>query len=342
MLSMLVITTIFILSYPKNTYAGVFSFIIDKIFASEDTKDAATADQNSQNMPVLEAVHSPSSIQDDVALSVVGGNAIENIDGPSGTPIEIAEKVQSDAISIYTVREGDNLSTIADMFGVSINTIMWANDLKSTRDIRKDQNLLILPISGVKYIVKKGDTLKSIASSFKGDVDEIMNFNNLSSDSQIKVGDEIIIPDGEISAPPTPTTSTYKNSKYISPAKGGSLVDATGYFMRPIVGGVRTQGLHGSCHCGVDLANHVGTPVYAAASGKVIVSKMGGWHGGYGNYIVISHPNGTQTLYAHLSQTLISEGATVTKGQNIGLVGTTGNSTGPHLHFEIRGARNPF
>jgi LysM repeat protein len=285
-------------------------------------------------MPVLEALKSPNNGKDRLVLSVVGGNAIETIDGPSGTPLEIAQKETSDQISVYVVRDGDSLGTVAEMFGVSVNTIVWANSLSSSRDIHPGQKLLILPISGVKYIVKKGDTIKSIAATFKGDVDEIMNFNDLSASSALKVGDEIIIPNGE-TAPATPAAKNIAK-------KGGSLVDASGYFMRPIVGGVRTQGLHGGCACGVDLASKIGTPIYAIADGTVIVSKVGGWHGGYGNYIVVSHPNGTQSLYAHLSENLVSEGSAVVKGQQIAKMGSSGNSTGPHVHFEIRGAKNPF
>jgi murein DD-endopeptidase MepM/ murein hydrolase activator NlpD len=98
--------------------------------------------------------------------------------------------------------------------------------------------------------------------------------------------------------------------------------------------------LHG--HNGIDLAAPVGTPVLASAGGKVIVSRMGGYNGGYGIYVVISHSNGTQTLYAHLNANWVSVGEEVVQGQVIGTVGRTGRVTGPHLHFEVRGAKNPF
>lgn len=309
---------------------------MDKLFASESSVSAnpSSSPQNAQNMPLLEAVTNPSSHNDKVSLSIVNGNAVETLNGPSGTPVEIQEKELSDKISVYTVRSGDTLQAIANMFGVSVNTIIWANDLKSAKDIRKDQNLIILPISGVKYIVKKGDTIKSIAAAFKGDADEIMRFNDISSNSDIHVGDEIIIPDGEIIVASSKPTGSIKSN--------GSLVDAKGYYMRPVVGGVRTQGLHGGCRCGVDLASKFGSPVYAAASGTVIISKTTGWNGGYGKYIVVSHSNGTQSLYAHLSNNLVSVGDTVAKGDQIAEMGSSGNSTGTHLHFEIRGAKNPF
>ncbi|MBI3075361.1 MAG: M23 family metallopeptidase, partial [Parcubacteria group bacterium] len=107
-----------------------------------------------------------------------------------------------------------------------------------------------------------------------------------------------------------------------------------------VSGGRKTQGLHG--FNGVDIGAPYGTPVYAAAAGTVIVSRPSGWNGGYGQYVVISHSNGTQTLYSHMGSIVASEGAYLEQGQILGYVGSTGRSTGPHLHFEVRGARNPF
>ncbi|HRH55479.1 MAG TPA: M23 family metallopeptidase, partial [Candidatus Paceibacterota bacterium] len=101
-----------------------------------------------------------------------------------------------------------------------------------------------------------------------------------------------------------------------------------------------SQGIHG--WNGVDMSAPSGTPIYAAAGGTVIVSRVGGWNGGYGNYVVIEHAGGVQTLYAHMATDSVSVGETVSRGQNIGTVGNTGQSTGYHLHFEVRGAKNPF
>jgi len=111
------------------------------------------------------------------------------------------------------------------------------------------------------------------------------------------------------------------------------------YFIRP-VDGVVTQRGHGP-FLAWDIANKVGTPVYAMADGIVVISKSSGWNGGYGQYIVIKHENKTQTLYAHLSENSVVAGQRVTQGQKIGELGNTGRSTGPHLHFEVRGDPNP-
>jgi murein DD-endopeptidase MepM/ murein hydrolase activator NlpD len=123
-------------------------------------------------------------------------------------------------------------------------------------------------------------------------------------------------------------------------AKYSSLPKYAGYYIFPTPGAVRTQKMHGNN--GVDLGNKTGAPVLAAAGGTVTVAKAGGYNYGYGNYIRITHPNGTETIYGHLSRVDVSVGQTVDKGQQIGAVGSTGNSTGPHLHFEVRGAYNPW
>jgi murein DD-endopeptidase MepM/ murein hydrolase activator NlpD len=111
-------------------------------------------------------------------------------------------------------------------------------------------------------------------------------------------------------------------------------------FTHPAPGSVKSQGIHG--YNAVDLAGGMGSAIRAAADGEVIVARPSGWNGGYGNYIVIRHSNGVQTLYAHLSSLNVGVGSYVSQGQTIGGMGNTGRSTGTHLHFEVRGGRNPF
>jgi murein DD-endopeptidase MepM/ murein hydrolase activator NlpD len=240
----------------------------------------------------------------------------------------------ADQISLYVVRENDTLSQIADMFGVTVNTIRWANDIGTKGVISPGDKLVILPITGVKHVVKKDDTLASVARKYKADKGEVALFNGLEEDSSLAVGTELIIPGGEVAAPAAPKKGSAPAKSY-----GGGPAYA-GYYMRPISGGVRSQGIHG--YNGVDLAAPIGTPVYASAAGEVIVSRDAGWNGGYGNYAVIRHDNGTQTLYAHLGSNAVWVGQTVAQGSTIGTVGMTGRSTGAHVHFEIRGAANPF
>ncbi len=330
---------------PENTNAGVLSFINGILGGSDAmaTEAPTPKKDNSQNIPLLEAALNtdPNPSKSTGDLAVVDNTALETTTGPNGTANEVEQKSQSaDTVSIYTVRAGDSLSAIANMFGVSSNTILWANNLKSSKDIKEGDQLIILPISGLKYTVKKGDTLKSIAAKYHGDVDEIVTFNNLDTSVGLNVGDTIIIPDGDASDDSSNSQSGSKGSSKPTPAPSKS---AVGYFIKPIKG-IKTQGLHGKYRSAVDIGAPVGTPIYASATGRVIVAKMGGWNGGYGNYIVIQHSNGMQSLYAHLSEVDVSSGDSVKQGTFIAKSGNTGNSTGPHLHFELLGVRNwnPF
>ena len=215
---------------------------------------------------------------------------------------------------------------------MSTNTVLWANDLKSAKDIHPGDTLVILPISGVQHVVQKGETIASIVKKYKGDLDEVLDFNNLPDNAKLAVGDTLLIPHGVEAA--TPVSS---GSRVVKSA-GGPVI--AGYFMRPIAGGIKTQGIHG--YNGIDIGVPIGTTVMASASGTVIIARGSGWNGGYGQYVVIQHPNGTQTVYGHLSQVFVATGQSVTQGQAIGASGNTGRSTGAHLHFEVRGATNPF
>lgn len=321
---------------PGTANAGLISFVAGLLGASSEST-VVYQSENSQTVPLLEAVRAidPKASVGGGDITIVGDSALLPESGPLGTLADIEDLPASGSqISLYTVREGDSLSAIAKMFGVSVNTIIWANDIGSARALREGQTLIILPVSGVRYKIASGDTLASVAKRFSGDVKEIAQFNGLRIDEPLAVGDEVIIPDGERRSVPAPARG---NTRIV---RGSNAPDYAGYYMRPIGGGVKSQGLHG--FNGIDLATYQGAAIFAAASGEVIISREGGWNGGYGNYVVISHPNGTQTLYSHNVSNAVVAGQKVTKGQVIGYVGSTGRSTGPHVHFEVRGAKNPF
>lgn len=288
---------------------------------------------NSQTMSLLEGYLNINPVGTGGAeVAIVDRTALESNGGESEVFVDLG-KSGTGQISVYIVREGDTLSEIAEMFGVSTNTIIWANDLRGTT-IKEGQELVILPISGVRHVVKSGDTLKSVAAKYKADLNDILSYNGFTTGTKIKPGDVVIIPDGVISA----TQSSLAKTSGSQTSQG--YPSYTGYYLRPLAGGRKSQGRHGNN--GVDLAVPIYTPILASADGKVIVSRTGGYNGGYGTYIVISHANGTQTVYAHMSVNSVSVGEWVDQGQVIGAVGMTGKTTGPHLHFEVRGARNPF
>ena len=307
------------LALPVIALAGVAAFF-EGLFAAVPKTDWA----NSQNMALLESVGSIATTSP--AEPVIDGAVLVAEAGPLGTIVDIPEtSPQADHITVYTVHQGENLGQIAAMFDISVDTIRWANDLPPGAGLKPEQVLIIPPISGIIHVVKKGDTIASLAKLYRAEAEDILAFNDLGGETILVVGDSIIVPDGK------------KIEKIIS--KTGGLPTYVGYFTRPVKGGRRTQGIHG--HNGIDIAAPVGTPLYAAAEGKVIIARYG-WNGGYGNYVVINHPNGTQTLYGHASSLNVSEGQYVKQGQVIAKMGNTGRSTGSHVHFEVHGARNPF
>lgn len=319
------------LSFSGTVQAGILSGLVS-IFGVKEP--VVNVDGNSQNVALLVfSGNADSKAAGGGDTTIVGGQALLPDSGPLGTVADIPNTPKSGHISIYVVREGDTLSQIAAMFDVSVNTIMWGNDIKRSTSLQAGQVLTILPISGVSHTVAKGDTLKSVARQYHADIDEIAQYNDLSVDGALAVGTKIIIPDGEISASSVSTGT--KPSPNTTPSYAG-------YYLRPVAGGYRSQGAHGFRNSAVDLATYYGAPVFAAAEGTVIISRIGGWNGGYGNYVVIQHPNGTQTLYSHMSEVMVVVGQHVDKGDTIAKVGLSGKTTGAHVHFEIRGAKNPF
>lgn len=324
--------------FTHKANAGIFSFI-ERILNLGAEKEIA-ASQTAATIPLLEAPKNADivSAADLNVINIIDNSAVMASAGPLGTILDI-KNTPSTEISVYTVREGDTLSGISEMFNVDVNTIRFANDLKKGSVIKKGQQLVILPIPGVRYIIKKGDTPQSIAKKLGGEENEIIKFNDLDVQKDFVEGLAIIIPNGEIAEvqeEKETTKSMAGGAKKYSPLAPFY----TGYYSRPIIGGVKTQGIHG--YNGVDLAASCGTPVFASADGEVIISKTSGWNGGYGKYVVISHANGTQTLYSHNSSNVVAAGDYIRKGELIGYIGITGLTTGCHVHFEIRGAKNPF
>jgi LysM repeat protein len=315
--------------------AGFFTFWSD-VFTKANIVEKQV---NSQNIALLAAVGGP-DLEDQVAdndVNTVNGSALLPESGPLGGLADLSEGYDHGQISIYVVREGDSFSSIASMFNVSINTIIWANDLARGSKLTVGQTLVILPVSGVQHVVKKGDTLASIAKKYKADIGEIAKYNGLDEVDALAVGTVVIVPDGEIAtvqpAPVRPAASTKLRNA------GGPIYD--NYYAAPLPSGYRrTQGLHG--YNGIDLGLYRGAPVFAAAGGEVIIARASGYNGGYGKYVVVRHANGTQTLYGHLDSVTVASGEVVFSGQQVGTLGNTGRSTGPHLHFEVRGAKNPF
>lgn len=332
---------LFLLVIPVSVSAGALSNFTGKVRAIFVTEADATSGEEPttpQTMPLFKSVVvDPSSLQAEEVEN--DAEALSAVTGPLRVSTEDVEFPANDTISVYEVKKGDTLSTVAKLFKVSKNTIIWANDLKS-EIISQGDVLVILPITGIRHTVKKNDTVSSIAKKYKADINDIAKFNGIATDASLSVGDVVVVPEGEIEV--TATTKA-KSGKAVT--KGKLLSNyanstPTGFLIRPLVAGRKSQGLHG--YNGIDIAAPRGTPVMASADGRVIVAKGSGYNGGYGKMVVIIHEGGIQTIYAHLNAVYITQGMTVTQGQVIGEVGNTGRSTGAHLHFEVRGAKNPF
>lgn len=244
----------------------------------------------------------------------------------------------------YTILNGDTISGIAHKFNVSVATILWSNNLTERSLLQPGMTLKILPTTGILHRVVRGETIAGIAKKYKADTQKILDTNNLSSANQIKIGQDLIIPDGirpaSISTTIVRTTNTGKTT--VSKTSLSPTNPNTGTKLLWPAGVRRISQYFGWRHTGLDIAGPVGTPIYAAEDGVV---ETAGWNsGGYGNYIIINHGDGLRTLYGHASKLFVSRGEKVTRGQVIMAMGSTGRSTGSHLHFEVRinGFKNPL
>jgi len=234
-------------------------------------------------------------------------------------------------VTEYNVQPGDTLQSIAQNYGISVNTLLWANSLISSSTIKVGQTLVVLPVDGIIYVVKSGDTISELGKKYKSKVDDIVAFNGFSDEGDVYIGDVLVLPNGVM--PPKATGPVHVEVPL-----------ADNFFIFPTQGRI-TQGLH--YYNAVDIANKCGTAVYATASGVVQRVKYG-WNFGGGNYTTILHSGNVSTYYGHLMTIFVKPGDKVNVGDRIGLVGGDtgavgdGISTGCHLHFGVTGAKNPL
>ena len=249
---------------------------------------------------------------------------------------EVFETIQSekprDKVLTYTVEKGDNIGSIGRKFGISGDTIRWANNLSSD-GLTVGQQLKILPVTGMVHKVEAGETVFSIAKKYNTDPQKIVDFtfNEFAGNGEsfaLVTGQMLIVPDGI-----KPSEQPFIKRQVL--IAQGPIPVSGGGFTFPFRGEISQ--FYSWYHPGVDIAGTYGGPVYAAHSGTVTVVSVGTYDGGYGNNIWISKGDGIESHYAHLSSVAVSVGQTVIGGQTIiGYNGSTGRSTGPHVHFEIR------
>lgn len=250
----------------------------------------------------------------------------------------------------HVVEEGEDIDAVAARYNLKPETIIWENNLADKPTLKTGQELRILPIDGVRHKVVKGETIYTIAKKYgleESQTQMIVDypFNEFLNDEtfELAVGQYLIVPYGV--KPKTASGSKYgsnyaRTTVMMTPDAGA--VSGSGQFVWPASGGI-SQGYIPGIHRAIDIANRSLPPILAADSGTVVAA---GWDSsGYGNRVVIDHGNGFVTLYAHMSAISVTAGQTVGKGNQIGIMGSTGRSTGPHLHFEVRnggGLLNPL
>lgn len=245
----------------------------------------------------------------------------------------ISDKPRAEVVE-YKVKSGDTISGIASKFGVSIDTIRWENNLTSIEAIKPGTALLILPETGIRHKkVQPGETIYSIAKKYSVDSQVVITwpYNPFANDETfaLLVGQELFIPGGM-----KPKERPWAPGAYVAQkTPDAGTISATGQFIWPASGSMAQY--YRWYHQGIDIANKAAPPILAADAGLVTIA---GWPDniGYGNRVLIDHGNGFQTLYAHLSRIFVSSGQTVKRGDQIGQMGSTGRSSGVHLHFEIR------
>jgi LysM repeat protein len=278
------------------------------------------------------AVQSPIS-----SVTVVeGGSALvkpTNILGIVGTE-DFDQPLRRES-TVHVVQSGDTLSTIALDYGVSVNTLLWENGLSSRSIIRPGDRLTILPVSGISYTIRSGDTLLAIARRYDSSVKDILEANALESDSTLRIGQKLLLPGARPYRTPSASTQSQPSRlAFITDIfrKSDSIPDGE-QFVWPVPSRKINQYFKGWRHTGVDVHGTLKDDIYAVLPGTVVAS---GWNsGGYGYRVIIDHGGGMQTLSAHASKLFVKKGDKVVKGQAIGKLGSTGRSTGPHIHFEV-------
>jgi len=362
--SFLVIILLSLATIPLKANAGFFSDIVtttkkvigvDGQIVNASTFDDTKVTGNSQTLALLESSVAPDNNKKELPVVTIDeGEALVPLIGPLGPATDIVQYVSTAKITTYTVKKGDNLGNIAKKFKITENTILYSNsDLKKTDLLRIGQVLVILPLKSQsdikvidKNIAKSTPTIvaeKPIVKKIKleptketkdetEDTFYTINIGTTRTASQPPLQTSTIITpigDSQATEPSTPTGQPSGN--------------ITGGYMWPFPEGVGrvSQGLHADQ--AYDFAAPTGTPIYAPEGGTVLIARPTGYNGGYGKYVVINFTDGRQAIFGHMSKVSVQEGDIVKQGDTIGNVGSTGRSTGPHVHIGFHGSLgNPY
>ncbi|MDR1019910.1 MAG: peptidoglycan DD-metalloendopeptidase family protein [Synergistaceae bacterium] len=241
-------------------------------------------------------------------------------------------------VTDYVIKDGDTLWKIANAFDLDVNSLFGCNKISETDVLKVGSTVRVPNQDGIFVTIKAQDTVKSLSSEYGIFEEAIRSANELAADAVLVKGNEVFLPGAKVMA----FVETPKGRKAVVKEK----VNAVKGFGWPVVGkisssfGWRKDPIRGGkdFHTGLDIRAPRGRQVVASAAGKVVHA---GWMGGYGQTVVIQHPGGITTLYGHCSKLLVKAGKNVRRGERIALVGSTGRSTGNHVHFEVRKGGSP-
>ncbi|MFS8581806.1 MAG: peptidoglycan DD-metalloendopeptidase family protein [Limnochordales bacterium] len=307
----------------RSAVAEPDDFIAADAFTAEDTVPGLLTEAGAGAVATLNG-----QVDDETAVAQEGADGVTDElaarDGGEAPQAAAAEPEPGPTVVTHVVQRGETLWDIALAYGIDVDTIVAANDIPDINRLQVGQELKILTIRGALHRVQRGESLWDISRAYNVSMDEIIAVNGIANPSRIQVNQELIIPGGQAAA---------------AALRREQLVSSSGQLLRnfdwPTRGRISSRygPRWGRMHYGLDLAVPIGTPIYAAANGTV---THAGSMGTYGILVIIDHGNGVETRYAHLSRTAVRVGQRVSRGQLIAYSGNTGNSTGPHLHFEIR------
>lgn len=348
---------------PTQANAGFFDDLVASVLGTKAQATDVSTDpvNNSQNIPLSETSIDPDmkNVKIEANVSIIEDGAL-NTDNIQSTDMDLNSYISSTGkIITYKVEKGDTIGTIAEKFGISKNTILYANTNIKNNVLKVGAVLTILPVDGVSYTVKKGDTIASIAKAHKADASDIAQYNDI-TDKNLMIGDKIIVPGGivekKVEVVKTISPKITKDQTVVSPQtdvknektqataeqmSGGNGI--TGGYIWPFPKGTGrvSQKLHDDN--AYDFAAPKGTPIYAVQDGKVLIADGSGYNGGYGLYVVIDFNDGGQAIFGHMSKVAAVAGEEVKQGDIIGYVGSTGRSTGNHIHLGYHGGKpNPY
>jgi LysM repeat protein len=289
-------------------------------YAADHTGPLVLRDNGRTELDTLDKVMSSFAIGGTIEYND-SGDILDN----NGNASVVSESLFKKPVTFksYKVRDGDTISGITRKFGLTnLSTIIALNDIDNARTLYSGQKLRIPSVDGLICTAKSGNTLAGIAAKYNIPLEDLLDVNDLSSQTLL-IGQQLFIPGAKLDS--SKLHEALGDMFKIPLAVSYRLTSPFGWRSDPFTG-VR------SFHTGIDMACPEGTQIYASMGGKVLTA---GWSNIFGNYVIITHPNGYQTLYGHMSKVFAKKGQIINQGTPIGLVGTTGYSTGPHLHFTV-------